>query len=1600
MASPVGGSTPSSTPSLDIDPHRSELETLLRYADLSLPEPPEPLDTSGVVYWCESSSSYTDEERAAARALLVSTRTSHVSYRRPDLQRRHIFRTPSRKSLKMDVSKWTFTKHEVGKAFDALIKQDQTPDSRIAYLVLSSAELIVPLEAIWAHFLDPGRQKRQSSILRPSHLIYYNYETSDWLNIVTEKGYTDFIRLMGQCGLSKQLLDEALPIALANSDKASITALLQLGATVDSSNRTLDILRRLVRQNNVDLIKLVLSAKTQLRTVDWRYCLESDIAETAPSMVDILLHCLHHDPLIASGQLLLDALNINDTSAAVVLLAYLSIRRRCSTPRDCRCIRYFLSVDNRFKEHESIAVKVCQHFSTISDYKSRYNLYFLLQKTGLLRDVSVLRQEISQSVLGRRISMIELLLSGGVRPSIKDVIESMDFPMLEIMVSYDISPQEETNLLSFIPRTASEDDIVRIIEILASEGSLLTSDELNQELVSAVSKNQHCVVAALLKLGAQATYKSAAAINIALTLPDVEMIHILLTDDITPECLSPTLEVAMNIEDRTVRQLAIQMLAKKGVTESALCNQLAQLILSPNPDLDLIGVIAGYSISTHSDGSIRDAFHLAMRQANLEILELFCTKDLCPDTAPLSEAMPLALLHIAEDGGNVTFEILSLLLQRCSHSKHMDETLIIAAGLDGPRAHDILRLLVKHGADANYELGKAYTTALTRYSMLEILCQGCPVQQNTFEVLFPLLIDARVYSYLCLELVLRSACSMNTNVDLMFVPKLLVGNRNITTIVLCLMGYGLDVNSEEGIIFRFAVDEGSIFLLKVMLSTHTTTESLAAAFRATQNSEPRGIQLEMMRLVLEKASLVRDQEVGQCCALLQETLYALPGSGDWIGLQLLLQHGASVNANNAEALCIAAAKTTEHTEALRMLLSYKPSKSSIEKACMAAAVSPLVDRRQKKVTLTMLLDSEPRLTSMDLSDLLHTSINECGDCKILPEFLITRGIKITDRHLQDGLTKASKEVFALLADNMGKIEDIGEVFTYAITTPMETNRRLWVYRTLLKHREMLTLPLSEALVGVMEDKVTDVKLPKLLLKCGGRIDFREYRALKLSFQLEQAEITEMFVNYIKDRCTASVAFELARTSTVLEPNSRHKIYSRLLEYDIGCNIGLALVDTLRTSQDIAIIQLLLKHGANPNENGAICFILACDAKNNVAFLAMCVYADIETVARALLEHYSSEQDIIEWMDICFTTQSSRREMAADSDLLYVVMTKFPSGGALAERLLKNGISAGTLREHRFCGQWSPEVITPLLWALGSSLKISNRSLLALVAQGYKAKPLYTTLSSCVTAAFLCLLDSSRTPVLKALVKFDKAEIASSIITGSSFSYLSQHPSEPDTSDPIAFTEELPLGQAALYLGNFRAYRSLGCGEVANDGSLHTAAFLALPEFVRCLLDWHSADFDEIEEFGNMIPLVVACRATFHPWCRVANAEASFEQRRKDTMALLVKRTDLTWRHRKKTVLHFAIEGGLDALNAMLEALDVASDPNRDERYLYTDRGGIVYSPSYYISHVYDPNNQNPESKVMIQVLQTARLIARMYRPTTLGSGVQQPEGYCGLPDDL
>ncbi|KAJ3542313.1 hypothetical protein NM208_g3986 [Fusarium decemcellulare] len=535
----------------------------------------------------------------------------------------------------------------------------------------------------------------------------------------------------------------------------------------------------------------------------------------------------------------------------------------------------------------------------------------------------------------------------------------------------------------------------------------------------------------------------------------------------------------------------------------------------------------------------------------------------------------------------------------------------------------------------------------------------------------------------------------------------------------------------------------------------------------------------------------------------------------------------------------------------------------------------------------------------------------------------------------------------------------------------------------------------------LEEGITDVALPKLLLKYGDNVEFKEYLPLRLSFKLESTEIAELLIRHIRGDSAASAAFELARASTVLKPASRLKIYARLLRHNISKEyLNQALVDTVMDSQDVATIQFLLAQGANPNEDGANCFILACKAGSSIAFRAMCPYADVDAVARALLEHCTEENQVIKWLDMCLDTLVLPSARIKDPKLLYLAMLKFPNGRALVDMLLDYGLSAGTLLKDSLCKQWVEERVTLLLWALFSARdkKISNHTLLALVARGDDAKPLYCTPKSQVSAAFACMLDPARTPVLEALLKSNRDKITSSIIPGRSFSYLSQKPKKPDAADLMS--RDLPLSDAALYLGNFKAYRALQCGEDADNGSLHTAALLALPEFVAWLLQWHSADHPH-EEFDMMIPLAVACRSKARPWCRIANADATFEDRRKRTMRLLAKKTNLAWRNRRKTVLHFAIDSGPDALLAMLEALDVANDPKRDDRYLYTDREGIVYSLSCYISHLQNLENRKAESKAMIRSLRTTgRLNDRMYRPKPPGQGVEQPEGYCGMPADL
>lgn len=273
-------------------------------------------------------------------------------------------------------------------------------------------------------------------------------------------------------------------------------------------------------------------------------------------------------------------------------------------------------------------------------------------------------------------------------------------------------------------------------------------------------------------------------------------------------------------------------------------------------------------------------------------------------------------------------------------------------------------------------------------------------------------------------------------------------------------------------------------------------------------------------------------------------------------------------------------------------------------------------------------------------------------------------------------------------------------------------------------------------------------------------------------------------------------------------------------------------------------------------------------------------------------------------------------------------------------------------------------------------------------------PTYSTPVTRVSAAFGCLLDNTRTPILEALLTLDRGGTLSCMIPGSSFSYLGAYPNSSN-SDIEVTADELPLSSASLYLGNLPAFHLMDCGELPNDGTLHSAALFALPDFVEWLLYTHDANFKDEEIFDKMIPLALACVSKAQPWCRVANSKSDWKTRQKKTMKLLVPKTNLDWRHRGKTVLHIALENGLDATEAIIEALDIYDDPGRDDNYLYVDKEGIEHSPDLYLAAFVDGDLAGKQP-LLACLYGKGRMRSRYFKRIMPGEG-NQPVGCCGLP---
>ncbi|KAI1364762.1 hypothetical protein F5Y08DRAFT_202108 [Xylaria arbuscula] len=1558
--------------------------------------PPPPWTSLDSVFLSNSTRLLCQDDRVEAKYLLILQRRNQPDFRPPESQKRHIFRSKSRKELKSNEINWKFNKLEVARALDTLFKQNPLPRSGIAKALLHYVQP-TSVDDLWCHLHGENVEKvmkRRFSRRSTDKSI----PDITWLDIATRLGNVEYIELLCESSLGVVPITNAFGLALkCKLSFIGLEILLKHGAKAIEFE---DQVRGYVQERDDGFVQLLLSYPEAMTITSWQQCLSPQLhsvtGDDDKDYPHILKRCLTELPGLASSDMVINALTSQNIAAVKLLLEY-------------------TSPDKDMKE---IHARACELACRIQDNDRRCECFDTLFKANFLADGLTLREELMKNVKARQLSLIRILMEARVLLDVGPydatgwAASQLDHEILLLLRDGSLSKPASCVLYS-IPESAPESDIVRIIDILSPRG--LDGEALSWRLTHAVVKKQSQLVTRLLDVGASVEYESASAIKSALGHDDDTILKMLIGQPCSPSILSAVIPTAMALVPRQKRRAVMVLMLNKGLPSEKLRKPLQNLVreIDSGIDYDLIETLIQHRAPVDaSEDGVEEPITLATKKGDLRLLHILCKEN--PKVDSVSTAVPFALKLVRDRGLSLSLQVLTLLLKHGARGFPVHETLLTAAEDNElqDKAFRISSLLLENGADPNQAAGAPYATTIKhkRLGLLVKLCNACVLNKASLDTVLPLVVQPHSYNFLALSMVLQKgldpAGSLNSAWTLASFREVVRHNAHILEIVSCSLDYGLDVDIDNGILLRFAIREVNFDVLERLLSANPSLDSLNAAFSDAILIENRNVQLTMIELLLKQAG---SAEIGQPRELFTETALAL--DGDATGLRLLLRHRAVVDFEDGKA--VLAAASAGAVDVLDLLLLSEPSELTIQKACILVARVDGLSYGQKIITLQHLLTANGGMPAESASKLLIQSIQALPEYIELPRQLLAGGAIVEYTALEVALKKGSSSLFSLLLGNTVNQNIIVRLFRAMGQGQIHIERKRWAYKCLLD-RGIPVDDISEALIASLPSDTNDLYLLKLFLQYGAAVDYAHCAAIDIALRSNSRKVIKILCdNLTSDQNAVNAAFNIVTHADSPAPHIQAEAYRLLLG---KTQVSQALLQTALESSlaeesgDTSVADLLLLNGADPNKDGARCFFIAINAGAENQFRALAKRAKINSLLEALMVRFAEEGKIARWFRICLEVRRENLtlEELYQNSLIFDCMRKFPRGGRLLELLLEYKIVAPDATiDHSICPDWPPESCTALLWALSSTQpRVGNDTIIALLyahdAEDCDVRPFYQTRDTKISAAFSCLLDKERTPVLKVLLDLDRPRILKSKILGTTFGHLAAYPNVHG-HEPSPDEGEITLAQASVFVGSFGAYRALNILETPNEGNLHLAAQLALPLFVQYFLRDGSDDPSRgVDRFDCLTPLAVAVMSPHPmPWCRIANQENDWKVRIKQTILLLSRdeRTDLRWNNGGLTVLHYAMKSGPWMVEALIQALDIKNEAQRNDIFLYKDNDGLLYSPDEYVQRVLKEDRKQKE--LLLRSLSFGEFTPRFYRDVLPNSGAgQQPRGYRGLPPHL
>ena len=528
-----------------------------------------------------------------------------------------------------------------------------------------------------------------------------------------------------------------------------------------------------------------------------------------------------------------------------------------------------------------------------------------MKTIGLLLDHGAIieiddSQPLRMATTGKDVEVLALLLSKG-KPSSRSLQAILPLvPHFPIEMRYDMTRH-----------------IIQAAGPHCFDGSVL-----DDALVGALRRPPHDFnrpltqpVNILLAAGAKVDCRGGVCFQLVAEAGSMELLDLFIRNMLQPASLSPAVPVCVRMKDLRGRRRFVELLLRHGTRGPEVNQALIDAVEEHPRDNVLIKALTEVADLDYLGGR---AMFIAMRCTSVELLGSLI------DTGRSSQKVCLDAIQVLfEPGVKQRQAKLSLLLQAGIGHRGLNDTLI--QEMRGPRGSDITELLLEHNASCEYEQGKSLELAM-RNQDDHVLRQlvGRNPDRRVLGAMVPKTMDlTRVLPRrACLSLLLGAGATGRC-VDHALVTEVETPGYRDRQIIRLMVEHGARIDHSNARAITFAVSTPLDLGILIDMMTGKVASTIVAALIPFAMNHQQQERLPILQVLLENGARGTSVDAALVNAVSK-------GGKEQATVDLLLEYGASVDYNWAEAVKVAALAGS--CSVLECLLSKKPNPEHFDEA--------------------------------------------------------------------------------------------------------------------------------------------------------------------------------------------------------------------------------------------------------------------------------------------------------------------------------------------------------------------------------------------------------------------------------------------------------------------------------------------------------------------------------------------------------------------------------------------------------------------------------------------------------------------------------------------